>query len=208
VDKIDCLLADREFIGYKWLDFLNKNNIKYCIRIRNNFKVFCFDNHEKKPVFWLFNDLKKGELRHCQKIVKINGVLCYVSGAKTVEKNGKQGFLIIISFNKPQESIFYYQKRWQIETLFRAFKSSGFNIEKTHVSDQKRLEKLFMIVMISLTWCYKIGDYLHEKIKPIKIKNHQKKAFSIFKYGLNYLNNALLTNKLLNINCLHFLSCT
>jgi len=33
-------------------------------------------------------------------------------------------------------------KRWQIETLFKAFKSSGFNIESTHVTDQKKLEKL------------------------------------------------------------------
>jgi len=47
VDKIDCLLADREFIDHKWLDFLNKNNIKYYIRTRNNFKVFCFDKNEK-----------------------------------------------------------------------------------------------------------------------------------------------------------------
>jgi len=207
-DHIDCLLADREFIGHKWLDFLNKNHIKYYIRIRNNFKVFCFDNNEKKPVFRLFENLKKGEVYHHKNIVEINGIKCYVSGIKIVEKNGETGFLIIISLEKPKESLVYYQKRWQIETLFKALKSSGFNIEKTHVTDQKRLEKLFMIVMISLVWCYKIGDYLQEKIKPIKIKKHQRKSFSIFKYGLNYLNRILLTNKTLNINYLQFLSCT
>jgi len=44
-DSIDCLLADREFIGHHWLDFLNKNKIRYYIRLRNNFKVFCFDRN-------------------------------------------------------------------------------------------------------------------------------------------------------------------
>jgi len=102
----------------------------------------------------------------------------------------------------PINRFFITKKRWQIETLFKAFKSSGFNIENTHVSDQKRLEKLFLIVMITLVWCYKIGDYLHEKIKPIKVKKHQKMALSIFKHGLNYLNRILLINKTLNINYL------
>jgi len=202
LDKIECLLADREFIGYKWLDFLNTNNIKYYIRIRNNFKVFCFDINEKKDVFRLFENLKKGEVYHRKNIVKINEIKCYVSGTKTVEKNGETGFLIIISFEKPEKSLFYYQKRWQIETLFKAFKSSGFNIENTHVTDQKkRLEKLFLVVMIALVWCYKIGDYLHEKIKPIRMKNDKRKTFSIFKYGLNYLNNGICSGKTL-------LSCT
>jgi len=73
------------------------------------------------------------------------------------------------------ESLFYCKKRWQIETLFKAFKTVGFNIENTHVTDQKRLEKLFMVVTIALVWCYKIGDYIHENIKKIKIKKHKNR---------------------------------
>jgi len=40
-----------------------------------------------------------------------------------------------------------------------------------------------MLVMIALVWRYKIGDYLHKNIKQIKIKKHQRKAFSVFKYS-------------------------
>ncbi|KPH15320.1 transposase [Chryseobacterium sp. ERMR1:04] len=186
-DCIDYLLADKEFIGHHWLDFLNKNKIRYYIRLRNNFKVFRFDKNEETPVFWLFNRLRVGEFLNHPKIVKINGVECYVSGMKQYDRTGKLDFLILVSFNKPEESLEYYRKRWQIETLFKAFKTSGFNIEATHVTDQKRLEKLFMIVMLALVWCYKIGDYVHEKIKPIKFKKHQRRAFSVFKYGLNQI---------------------
>lgn len=126
-------------------------------------------------MFWLFNKLKKGEFYHHPKIVKINDALCYVSGVKGFDKEGKLDTLILVSFNKPEESWEYYKKRWQIETLFKAFKSSGFNIESTHVTDQKRLEKLFMIVMIALVWCYKIGDFVDQNIKAIKIKNTKEK---------------------------------
>lgn len=208
-DCIDCLLADREFVGHLWLDFLNKNNIRYYIRLRNNFKVFCYDRNEEKPVFWLFNRLKKGQFYHHPKIVRINGVKCYVSGLKNYNRQGIIDFLILVSFNRPEESLEYYKKRWQVETLFRAFKSSGFNIENTHVTDQKRLEKLFMIVMIALVWCYKTGAHLDENIRPIKIKKHQRRAFSVFKYGMNYLNNILISNNnKLDYNVLQFLSCT
>ena len=39
-DVIESIVADREFVGEQWLGFLNRNNIRYYIRIRNNFKVF------------------------------------------------------------------------------------------------------------------------------------------------------------------------
>lgn len=103
-DCINCLLADREFVGHHWLEFLNKNNIRYYIRLRKNFKVFCFDRNQEKPVFWLFNKLKKGEFYHHPKIVKINDALCYVSGVKGFDKEGKLDTLILVSFNKPEES--------------------------------------------------------------------------------------------------------
>src|SRR5436190_10890459 len=32
--SIRCLLADREFIGVEWMDFLNENNIPFAIRVK------------------------------------------------------------------------------------------------------------------------------------------------------------------------------
>ena len=48
-------------------------------------------------------------------------------------------------------------------------KSSGFDIEKTHLQDIQRIEKLVLLVMITFAWAYKVRIYLH-KIKPILIK--------------------------------------
>ena len=38
-DCIDCLVADREFIGKEWIGWLNDNRIRYDIRIRQDFWV-------------------------------------------------------------------------------------------------------------------------------------------------------------------------
>lgn len=74
----------------------------------------------------------------------------------------------------------------EIEMSFKAMKSCGFDIEKTHLKDIDRIEKLILLVMIAFVWCYKIGIHL-DLIKPIKIKKHGRKAKSIFKYGLSFL---------------------
>ena len=99
-------------------------------------------------------------------------------------ENNKIEFCIIISFNKPKQSLEKYAKRWQIETLFKAFKSSGFNLEDTHVTQMDRIEKLVLLVMLAFVWCYKIGDYIDTNIKAIRIIKPGNKAVSIFKYWL------------------------
>lgn len=201
---IDSLLADREFVGEDWIGFLNNNRIRYHIRIRNNFKVLIPKTQQLVSAWHLFNNLPIGSCKHYHKIVKLKGEYCYLSGMKTI-KNGKVDFCIIISFNKPEESLEYYKKRWQIESMFKGFKSSGFNLEDTHVTHLERLEKLVLLTMIAFLWCYKIGDYIDTYIKEIKIKKHGFRAISVFKYGLDNLNHTLSSGfNILNISYLQF----
>ena len=49
-ETIDCLFADREFVGDKWLEFLNDNSIRHYIQIRNNFKIYSFQKNKEVPV--------------------------------------------------------------------------------------------------------------------------------------------------------------
>jgi hypothetical protein len=103
----------------------------------------------------------------------------------------------------------YYKERWQSKTLFRGLKSSGFNIEDTHVTNLERLEKLFSLTIIAFVWCYKIGDYLDENILKIKIKKQGRRAISVFKYGLDFLSKSLFTPcNILEYSLFSFLSCT
>lgn len=189
---IDCLMADREFVGEKWMHYLNKLDLRYYIRIRNNFKVFLPCKNSTIPVSWLFAGLKVGEIRHYAKIVKINGEYCYISATLSQKRGEKPELLIIISYNKNEQSFLNYKERWQIETCFRAMKSSGFDIENTHLQDLKRIEKLLCLVMIAFVWCYKVGDDLDKNVKAIAIKKHGHRAKSVFKYGLEYIANILL----------------
>lgn len=206
---IGSLMADREFVGDQWIKYLNDNRIRYYIRIRNNFKVFIPHKDKEVKAWWLFNNLKVNEFLHYPKIVRIGTQLCYLSGCKLDPKSNRSDFLIIVSFNKPEQAQINYKDRWQIETCFKAMKSSGFDIEKTHLQEIDRIEKLTLIVMVAFVWCYKIGIFIHENINPIKIKKHGRRAKSIFKHGLSFVANVLLNTKNQeNIDIFKFLSCT
>jgi len=208
-ETIDYLVADREFIGKNWLDYLNFNSIKYHIRVRENFHVFKTRNGKKLKARWFFSRLKLGEFAHHPKIVYINKVACYLSASVIKSKTGQPEFQFLISFNNPAKSKDCYKKRWQIETMFKALKSSGFNLEKTHLQDIERIEKLVSLVFIAFVWCYKVGIYIDFNEQKIKIKKHGYRAKSLFKYGLDYISNILLNpQNQSNVDVFKFLSCS
>lgn len=194
-ETIDCLLADREFVGEHWAKWLNDNNIRYYIRIRENFWVINPSSGKRAKASWLFNDLPVGELRHLYKIHYVNNQACYLSACKMKGRDGKPELQIIISYNKPEKAVATYKLRWQIETMFKAMKSAGFNIEDTHLTDLKRIEKLILLVMVAFVWCYNIGELVHREIKPIRIQAHGRKAKSIFRYGLDIVREFLLSGR-------------
>ncbi len=204
-----CLTADREFVGEKWIKYLNDQNIRYYIRIRENFWVLQPHNGKRVKASWLFSNLPLNSCRVNDRIVYVNNQLCYLSGSKVKNKVGKPELQIVISFNNPQDALEIYKERWQIETAFYGLKTSGFNIEDTHLTDIERIEKLFALVTVAFTGAYGVGDYLYRYVNPIQIKKHGNKGKSIFKYGLTYIATVLPNSSFQPvIDVFKFLSCT
>jgi Transposase DDE domain len=134
----------------------------------------------------------------------LESTLVYVSGMKL--KEGE--YLIVVCYDPQQQALLHYKERWQIETLFKAFKTKGFNLEDTPLRDIQRLDKLIGGVSSAFSWAYKAGIYVHEHLKAIVIKKHQRKAYSFFKYGLKFITNALLVRLDHLSTFINVLSCT
>jgi len=101
-ESIQYLVADREFVGEHWIDYLNFNRMEYHIRIRDNFWVLNPKTGKQFKVTWLFSDLKLNQTRFLHSIYYVNNQLCYLSGSKIKNKEGTHEFQIIISFCKPE----------------------------------------------------------------------------------------------------------
>jgi len=208
-DCIESFMADREFIGDQWFRELIHARIQFYIRIRENIWV---DVPGKGPTksCWLFNSLPLNTPFHYDKIVCIDSQWVYLSGMKVVSRDNKIEFVIIASYRYDPLALSKYKARWQIETMFRAFKSSGFNFEDTHLTDPERLSKMLALICVAFIWVYLVGIARNNNGNPIQIKKHGRKAVSLFKHGLIFLAYALLNPLSIKdlMSCIQILSCT
>lgn len=89
-------------------------------------------------------------------------------------------------------------------------KSSGFNIEDTHLRDIDRIARLTAMVCMALVWAYLVGVNKDMNVKAIRILKHGKRAKSLVKYGLEEIANVLLrlstSRNLIFSNFCHVLS--
>ncbi|MHA7840850.1 MAG: transposase, partial [Gammaproteobacteria bacterium] len=84
-----------------------------------------------------------------------------------------------------------YAIRWEIETLFSCLKSKGFNFEDTHITHRVRIKKLIAILAMGFCWAHLTGEWRHQHEKTIRIKKHRRPSMSLFRYGLDWIMNAL-----------------
>ena len=205
---IEAILADREFIGDQWFGELIHRKIPFYIRIRGNMWL---DVPGKGPTkaFWLFNSLPLNTASHYDKIICIDNQWVYLSGMKVFSCDGKIEFVIVASFQPDHAALAKYKDRWQIETMFKAFKSGGFNFEDTHLTDPDRIAKLIALVCVAFIWVYLVG-IARNTLCPIQVKKHGRKSYSLFKYGLIFITHALLNPLSIKdlMHCYQILSCT
>lgn len=199
--EIEVFLADREFIGQTWFSFLEKYNIPFVIRIRENSLL-----DKWFPVKGLFQSLAVGETRTLTQRYNIQGCNLAVAATRSEDKQ----LVIVVGNRPPKVLIDRYSLRWQIESLFKALKSSGFNLEDTHLTKFERLRSLVAIVSLSFIWALKVGHWKHQQ-RPIRIKSHGRKEKSIFRLGLDFIQRAITNHSLkpqLLDDAFKVLSCT
>jgi hypothetical protein len=74
--------------------------------------------------------------------------------------------------------------------LYSALKERGFNFEDVNLKNEESLKLLFAVMVIAFCWAYHVGAWLNDQ-KPIHIKKHQRPAKSVFRYGFDWIRNAL-----------------
>jgi len=185
-DRIKVLLADREFIGKDWIGYLQKQQIPFCIRIKEAGQYI--RKAQETPVLAkaLFSSLKTGSWTSLgpRFVGKQDEVCVDISAARN-----HQGELLVVMHSDdvvtPTQT---YSLRWQIECLFKALKSGGFNLEDTHLTNPDRIETLLHVLCIAFCHAYDWGN----QAQPQKSKRHGYTQNSVFRLGLDLLARALL----------------
>lgn len=168
--QIEVFLADREFIGKTWFKTLQKKQIPYAIRVRNNQFATLADGKRIK-ISDLAKSLKNQKPRTWPDIT-LDGVPCALSLKRLSDKD----LLAVVSFGLKQSAdpLETYRQRWAIELCFACMKTKGFDIESTHLRHDDRLEKMFAIVSMAAAAAL-ASSQNDNKIQTGKRKNPTRK---------------------------------
>jgi hypothetical protein len=184
--RIKGLLADREFIGDTWMRWLIQERIPFIIRIRNN-SISTNRRGQKTRVDRLFEALKPGDTKRLRQSKPLGQGKVYLSALRLADGE----LLVVASGGLVQDAIKTYGLRWEIETLFGCLKGRGFKLEESRVVGYLRIKKLLVLPVIAFCWAQRVGDWKHDCVLPLKVKTHQRKAQSIFRYGLDCIRTEL-----------------
>ncbi|KAM3112936.1 IS4 family transposase [Phormidesmis sp. 146-33] len=203
--KVACLTADREFVGKDWFGYLLRDPLTpFRIRLRENHILH--QGRKSLKVGIVFADLQIGQTKVLRHKRRLWGHWLYIAALRLADGS----LLVVATQSAPHSAISDYAKRWGIETLFGIFKTRGFCLESTHLTDSKRLSKLLALLSLALCWVILTGEWL-QQLKPLKVKKHGRRAKSIFRYGLDHLRTIVfnLEQKMNDfLQVLSFLSCT
>ena len=182
--QIKCLLMDREFIGQEWLQWLDRKQIAYIVRIKDNTLA-----NERFGVRKYRRKLSAKKFKNRR--LSIYGQKVFFAWKRITGKNARSEYLFTISNRfQGREMLDLYAKRWSIEQMFSHWKKRGFDFEATHLTNSKALLGLISMIALAYLIAHQWGLQLNKK-RAIKKKSHGFLAKSIFRYGLDDLKHAL-----------------
>jgi hypothetical protein len=107
----------------------------------------------------------------------------------------ESGWFILTNLDTLESAIAAYKRRFDIEEMFRDFKSGGYNLEGTNVSG-KRLINLILLIAIAYTSATIAGQQIKRKgvqkyvgrVKEYGRTQRRHSTFYIGLYGQNWVN--------------------
>lgn len=189
--SIELLLADREFIGTRWMNFLSENNIAFAIRLRSRQHITLTTGQTRSLKTLLRR--KRARTHTLSWKGKISGDDGGSAELTICVRKLKSGEWLIIATNaaNPKKAFNDYRKRWAIECLFGDVKTRGFNLEDTHITDPRKISTLVAIISLATIWTYRCATR-QMGMKVIKRKSHKRRGKSWFRVGLDTLRKWLL----------------
>jgi hypothetical protein len=172
------VLGDREFCSVKLANWLREQKVQFCLRLKKSEFIQTegeiwqsLDSLGLKPgISWFRPHV------NVTKTKKLKGF--NVAGKWKRSLKGcspKEGWFILTNLTDLPSAINAYKKRFDIEEMFRDFKSGGYKLEDTGVSGN-RLTSLIIII----SYAYSLTTFQGQKIKRIGV---QKYICRVKEYG-------------------------
>ena len=191
VSSIRLLLADREFGGSEWIEFLAKTGIPFAIRLKGDIRVTSEAGHDLTLAAHLGS---RARTRFFRGRLGAGG-----RGAPLLNfalKRLEGGTLLAVVSNRPAAAALKaYARRWGIECMFGDAKTRGLNMEDTRLTCPRKLDLLMGLVALAIAWAARTAIALTWPNAPRRA-SHGYRRKSWFRTGFDQLRHLLQTDPL------------
>jgi len=185
------VVADREFASPKLAEWLKTlYDVEVTLRIKASMYLTGEDTPETK-VASLIKKMKKGS-RH----ILYNQVLTRDSNFKmnvllTWDKNYDEPLVVATTAGNPAQVDATYKQRFNIEHMHKDWKSNAFDLEKTRVTDPKRIETLLIPIAFAYILCVLEGEQKEQDGEVRTPPKGKKRMVGLFLSGLRTISRYL-----------------
>ncbi len=164
------VLGDREFCSVHLGNWLRQQRLYFCLRLKQNEFV-----HVEGQIWLQLSGLGLAP-----------GTSLYLEGVNVTKQKGfdkfnvaakwkrkyrgwapDEGWFILTNLDSLSDAIIAYQKRFDIEEMFRDCKSGGYNLEGTQVSGQR-----LIVLILLITIAYSTATIEGRKIKRMGVQKY------------------------------------
>lgn len=164
------VLGDREFCSVKLANWLREKKVYFCLRLKKNEFI------QVESETWV----------ELERVGLAPGLSLFLEGVRVTKNRGIGGFNVAAKWKKkyqgwaPKEGWFIltnlasllmaikaYKKRFGLEEMFRDFKSGGYNLEDTKVTEGRLIS---LIILIALA--YTSASLQGKKIKQMGVAKY------------------------------------
>lgn len=185
------VLGDREFCSVKLGHWLRQQDVDFCLRLRRDEYV------EREPGLWVeiaALGLQPGQSLYLEgvKVTKQKGFGGFNVAAKWKRLYGDvatdEGWFLLTTLPSLPQAVAAYQKRFDIEEMFRDWKGGGYHLAGTGLTDERLIS---LLVVMTLAYASATLQGQHRKrqglqpyIGRVQERGHPYRRHSSFYIGL------------------------
>jgi hypothetical protein len=179
------LLGDGEFDGVDMQSVINHWDWEYVLRTSET-NTLCWEDHWF-PYKETITHLKPGQIFVIPDALFTQRGYGPVMGLTWWRRDCKEPIHLVTSMKCEEEACHFYGKRFKIETFFSDEKGRGFNLQKSHFSDPKRINRLLIAAFLAYYWIVALGESTVREGWQGVIHRKHRCDLSLFQLGLRLL---------------------
>jgi hypothetical protein len=173
-NSVRAVVMDREFIGAKWLSWLDQQGLGYVVRVKHN---------------TLVGNMHAAQLSRRNRWKRFASTRFEVFGQQVFfaskSMTAQRGDCLQVISNRfsARHALDLYRLRWGIEVFFSHLKTRGLHFEDTHLCDPRRIERLVAVLAVVFVFAFRHGSLLASS-NPVPVKKHGFPSKSLFRLSL------------------------